>query len=79
MRFQHKRHILPDRLNVFHKYLKYGGVSAGPNYGTGVSAKEVKGMTDEEAMQARTQTFVEKSRESQNLEISFNEVVKGFL
>ncbi|CAI7675166.1 unnamed protein product [Penicillium manginii] len=79
MRFQHKRRILPDRLNVFHKYLVYGGVSAGPNYGTGVSAKEVKGMTDEEAMQARTQTAVEKSREGLKLDISFNEVAKGFL
>lgn len=79
MRFQHKRRIFPDRLNVFHKYLQYGGVSAGPNYGLGVTAKEVKGMTEEEAMQARTQTAVEKSRENLNLDISFNEVAKGFL
>lgn len=77
MRFQHKRRILPDRLHVFHKYLQYGGVSIGPNYGTGVTAKEVKGMTTDQAMQARTQTAVENSRK--NLDISFNEVVKGFL
>ena len=77
MRFQHKRRILPDRLNVFHKYLQYGGVSAGQNYGTGVSAQEVKGMPEEEAMKARSQTTVQRSRE--HLEINFNEVLKGFL
>ncbi|KAJ5746143.1 hypothetical protein N7520_011325 [Penicillium odoratum] len=77
MRFQRKRRIEPARSNVFHKYLQYGGVSVGPNFGTGVTPKDMKEMNAEEIMQARTQTLIEKERES--LHISFDQVVRGFL
>ncbi|KAJ5939258.1 hypothetical protein N7466_002392 [Penicillium verhagenii] len=77
MRFQRKRRIEPARSNVFQKYLQYGGVSFGPNFGTGVTESDMKEMTTEEIMQARTQTLIEKEREG--LDISFNEVVAGFL
>ncbi|KAJ5098367.1 hypothetical protein N7532_005368 [Penicillium argentinense] len=77
MRFQNKRRIVSERMNVFQKYLQYGGVSIGPNYGTGVTKQEVKAMSPEDAMKARTETAVEKSRA--NLEVNFDKVLRGFL
>lgn len=77
MRFDRKRRMDSWRRNIFHKYLQYGGISIGPNFGTGVPLKELKEMTREEAMQARTQTMIEKERASLN--ISFDAVVRGFL
>ncbi|KAJ5713394.1 uncharacterized protein N7483_010575 [Penicillium malachiteum] len=77
MRFDRKRRIESFRRNIFHKYLQYGGITIGPNFGTGVPAKELKTMTKLEAMQARAQTMIEKERE--RLDISFDKVVRGFL
>ncbi|KAJ6036858.1 hypothetical protein N7540_001137 [Penicillium herquei] len=77
MRFDRKRRIESFRRNIFHKYLQYGGITIGPNFGTGVPAKELKTMTKLEAMQARAQTMIEKERE--RLDVSFDEVVRGFL
>ncbi|KAJ5629559.1 hypothetical protein N7528_003216 [Penicillium herquei] len=77
MRFDRKRRIESSRRNIFHKYLQYGGITIGPNFGTGVPAKELKTMTKVEAMQARSQTMIEKERE--HLHVSFDEVVRGFL
>jgi hypothetical protein len=41
-----------DRRAIFFKYLQYGGVDASQNYGTGVSPKELKQMSNYEARQA---------------------------
>lgn len=77
MRFERKRRIEPARGNIFHKYLQYGGISVGPNFGGGVSPQDMKMMTGDEIMHARTQTLIEKEREG--LHISFDKVVRGFL
>ncbi|KAJ5527163.1 hypothetical protein N7513_011322 [Penicillium frequentans] len=76
MRFERKRRIEPARGNIFHKYLQYGGISVGPNFGGGVSPQDMKMMTGDEIMHARTQTLIEKEREG--LHISFDKVVRGF-
>ncbi|KAJ5587282.1 uncharacterized protein N7459_003047 [Penicillium hispanicum] len=77
MRFQQKRRIEPNRRNVFHKYLQYGGITVGPNFGTGVSPQELKDMDEEEAMKARCQTALAK--EIEGLEVNFDKVARGFL
>lgn len=77
MRFQYKRRIESDRRKVFLKYLQYGGVTIGPNIGTGVDTQDIKEMTEDQIMQIRTQTAIQKERET--LEVSFNTVVRGFL
>ncbi|KAJ6102498.1 hypothetical protein N7486_004925 [Penicillium sp. IBT 16267x] len=76
MRFERKRRIEPARSNIFHKYLQYGGVSVGPNFGGGVSPQDMKLMTADEIMHARAQTLIEKEREG--LHVSFDKVVRGF-
>ncbi|KAJ5279348.1 hypothetical protein N7478_004720 [Penicillium angulare] len=77
MRFQRKRRMESLRTSIFHKFLQYGGISVGPNFGTGVPARQLKEMTKEEIMQARNQTLIEKEREI--LEVSFTQVIRGFL
>ncbi|KAJ5656444.1 hypothetical protein N7507_008394 [Penicillium longicatenatum] len=75
-RFERKRRIEPARSNIFHKYLQYGGVSIGPNFGGGVNAQDMKMMTSDEIMLARAQTLIERERES--LHVSFDKVARGF-
>lgn len=62
---------------MFHKYLQYGGITVGPNFGTGVTPQELKEMGEEEAMRARSQTAIAKEREG--IEINFTKVLKGYL
>ncbi|KAJ5690333.1 hypothetical protein N7462_004725 [Penicillium macrosclerotiorum] len=76
-RYQWKRRIEPDRRNILFKYLQYGGIVASQNYGAGVPPKELKQMPVEEARQARSQTTIPLDRSK--LQVSFNEVVRGFL
>lgn len=76
-RFQWKRRMENDRRAIFFKYLQYGGVDASQNYGTGVSPKELKQMSNDEARQARSQTMIPRDRQKQ--EVNFEEVVRGFL
>lgn len=52
-------------------------MNTGQNHGQGMSDKDLKNMTREQAMQARSQTSIQQEREK--LEINFNKVVKGFL
>lgn len=76
-RYQWKRRMENDRRAIFFKYLQYGGVDASQNYGMGVSPKELKQMSNDEARQARSQTMIQPER--QNLEVSFEAVARGFL
>lgn len=76
-RYQWKRRMENDRRAIFFKYLQYGGVDASQNYGMGVSPKELKQMSNDEACQARSQTMIQRHR--QNLKVSFEEVARGFL
>ncbi|KAJ5370907.1 uncharacterized protein N7496_006999 [Penicillium cataractarum] len=76
-RFQWKRRMENDRRAIFFKYLQYGGVDASQNYGTGVSPKELKQMSNDEARQARSQTMIPRDRQEQ--EVNFEEVARGFL
>ena len=77
MRFQQKRRLEPERNRVFHKYLQYGGITVGPNFGTGLSGQDLKAMGDEEALEARCQTAL--ARELEGLEVNFDKVARGFL
>jgi hypothetical protein len=63
---------------VFLKYLQYGGVSVGQNQNQGVTPQELKGMDQEEAMQARSNTAIFPN-EGRDLPISFNDVATGYL
>lgn len=76
-RYQYQRRIEPERRNIFHKFLQYGGINAGQNFGQGVNDKDLQNMTSDQAMQARSQTSIQQERDK--LEINFNKVVQGFL
>jgi hypothetical protein len=76
-RYQWKRRMENDRRAIFFKYLQYGGVDASQNYGTGVSPKELKQMSNDEARQARSQTMIQRDQEE--LEVNFEAVARGFL
>ncbi len=75
-RYQWKRRMENDRRSIFFKYLQYGGVDASQNYGTGISPKDLKQMSNDEARQARSQTMI--SPERRGLEVDFEKVAKGF-
>ncbi|KAJ9491383.1 hypothetical protein VN97_g1873 [Penicillium thymicola] len=77
-RFLYKRRLEPYRRKVFLKYLQYGGVSVGPNHSQGVTPSELKEMTKEEAMQARSNTAI-FPRQGKPYPISFNNVATGYL
>ncbi|KAJ5246287.1 hypothetical protein N7468_001270 [Penicillium chermesinum] len=77
IRFDRFRRMEPERRNIFHKYLSYGGIATGHNYGGGLSNQDMKTLTEEEAMRARTQLGIHKEREG--MEINFNKVARGFL
>jgi hypothetical protein len=76
-RYQWNRRMENDRRAIFFKYLQYGGVDASQNYGTGVSPKELKQMSNYEARQARSQTVIQRDR--QDLKVNFEKVARGFL
>lgn len=65
-----------ERRAIFFKYLQYGGIDASQNSGTGVSSKELKKMSTDDARQARSQTMIPLER--RKLRVSFEEVARGF-
>ncbi|KAL2821691.1 Argonaute complex, subunit Arb1 [Aspergillus granulosus] len=77
LRFHRNRRIETDRLEVFHKYLTYGGVDVGPNMFAGSDNRDLKEMDSEQILRARARTAI--SQESSHLAIDFDAVVKGFL
>ena len=77
MRFDRLRRMESDRRHVFHKYLAYGGIATGHNYGNGLSSQDLKDLSEEDAMRARTQLGIHRERE--NMEVNFKKVVQGFL
>ncbi|KAL2796317.1 Argonaute complex, subunit Arb1 [Aspergillus keveii] len=77
LRFHKNRRIETDRLEVFHKYLNYGGVDVGPNMFAGSDDRDLKEMDSEQILLARARTAIKQ--ENSNLAIDFDAVVKGFL
>ncbi|CAI7569161.1 unnamed protein product [Penicillium glandicola] len=77
-RFLFKRRLDPYRRKVFLKYLQYGGVSVGPKHSQGVTPSELKEMTKEEAMQARSTTAI-FPKMGNPYPISFTDVATGYL
>ncbi|EPS32590.1 hypothetical protein PDE_07550 [Penicillium oxalicum 114-2] len=75
-RYQWKRRMENERRAIFFKYLQYGGIDASQNSGTGVSPKELKQMSTDDARQARSQTMIPLER--RKLRVSFEEVARGF-
>lgn len=77
LRFQKKRRIESDRSEVFLKYLSYGGVDVTPKMFAGVDEREMQEMDSEQILIARGQTSISQDRS--DLDIDFNDVVKGYL
>lgn len=75
--YQWKRRMENDRRAIFFKYLQYGGVDASQNHATGISPKELKQISNDEARQAHSQTMIQRDR--QGLEVNFEKVARGFL
>ncbi|EEA28444.1 conserved hypothetical protein [Talaromyces marneffei ATCC 18224] len=76
-RYQQKRRLLEERMQVFSQYLRYGGVEVGAKMFGGVSEMELKAMDKEGIVIARSQTDI--SVEKMNLDIDFEHVAKAFL
>lgn len=66
-----------ERRNIFHKFLQFGGVTVGPNFGTGVTPSELSDMGEDKAMRVRSQTDI--SKEHKGIEISFAKVARAYL
>ncbi|KKK22982.1 hypothetical protein AOCH_002690 [Aspergillus ochraceoroseus] len=77
LRFQKKRRIENDRLEVFQKYLAYGGVDVGPKMFVGSDDRDFKNMDSEQILLARGQTSIKDDHSK--LPVDFNAVVKGYL
>lgn len=76
-RYQQKRRLLEERMQVFSQYLRYGGVEVGAKMFGGVSEMELKAMDKEEVIVARSQTDI--SVEKMMLDIDFEHIAKSFL
>ncbi|RAO69816.1 uncharacterized protein BHQ10_005828 [Talaromyces amestolkiae] len=76
-RYQQKRRLLEERMQVFAQYLRYGGVEVGARMFGGVSEMELKAMEKEEVVVARSQTDI--GIEKMKLDIDFEHVAKSFL
>lgn len=76
-RYQQKRRLLKERMQVFSQYLRYGGVEVGAKMFGGVSEMELKAMDKEEIVVARSQTGI--SVDKMKLDIDFEHVAKSFL
>ncbi|KAJ5313546.1 uncharacterized protein N7443_000430 [Penicillium atrosanguineum] len=76
-RFQFRRRIEPARLNMFSKYLKYGGVEIGANITSGANNQDLKNMTKDQLMQARAMAKIQKERAT--LDVDFDVVLRGFM
>ncbi|KAL4951121.1 Argonaute complex, subunit Arb1 [Aspergillus filifer] len=77
LRFSKNRRIETDRLEVFHKYLAYGGIDVGPKMFAGTDDRGLKEMDNEQILLARGNTAI--SENTSHLTIDFEVVVKGFL
>jgi hypothetical protein len=64
-------------MQVFARWLVYGGVDVGPKLFAGVTEKELREMDKENIIAARTQTGI--GIDKLHIEIDFDLVVKGFL
>ncbi|RDW62902.1 uncharacterized protein DSM5745_10013 [Aspergillus mulundensis] len=77
LRFNKNRRIESDRLDVFYKYLSYGGIDVSPKMFAGTDDRGLKELDNEQILYARGLTAIDKDRA--NLTIDFNIVVKGYL
>ncbi|RJE17651.1 hypothetical protein PHISCL_10012 [Aspergillus sclerotialis] len=77
LRYQKNRRILPDRRDIFMKYLAYGGVNVDQKMFGSVDQRELKDMSNEEILQIKGQTSIEDERS--NMLIDFDAVVRGYL
>ncbi|KAL4821361.1 Argonaute complex, subunit Arb1 [Aspergillus spinulosporus] len=77
LRFYKNRRIESDRLDVFSKYLAYGGIDVSPKMFAGTDDRGLKELDNDMFLLARGQTAIHRDRT--NLPIDFNTVVKGFL
>jgi hypothetical protein len=64
-------------MQVFSRYLIYGGIEVGPKMFGGISEAEMKEMDNDNIMTARSQTNIRYDR--LNLKVDFDVVVRGFL
>ncbi|PYH83835.1 hypothetical protein BO82DRAFT_372973 [Aspergillus uvarum CBS 121591] len=76
-RYQKNRRLENFRRDIFLKYLAYGGVDISPRMFAGADQKDLKDLDSEQILQARTQTSI--PRDTANLTIDFDEVVRGYL
>lgn len=76
-KYQQKRRLLHERMQVFSQYLRYGGVDVGAKIFGGVSEAELKAMEKDAMIAARSQSDI--SVDKMLLDIDFEAVTKGFL
>ncbi|KAL4931581.1 uncharacterized protein BDV17DRAFT_240034 [Aspergillus undulatus] len=77
LRFSKNRRIESDRLEVFHKYLAYGGIVVGPKMFAGIDDRGLKELDNDQILLARGKTAV--NDDYAHLTIDFDAVVRGFL
>ncbi|KAJ5782920.1 hypothetical protein N7457_004694 [Penicillium paradoxum] len=78
MRFLYKRLLSPYRRKVFLKFLQYGRITVGPRHSQGVTPSELKDMTKDEAMEARSMTAIFPEN-LKGCTVAFNHVTAGYL
>lgn len=71
-RFEQTRRLVPERRDVFYKYLAYGGLTVGPNVGQGGVNPE--GMDKTQIAQARSQVFASEDKRNFGTETSVYDV-----
>lgn len=81
-RFQRTRKLTPERNDILHKYLAYGGVDIGPNAFQG--NQDTAGMDKTTIMQVRTNASITEEKrdidsETSNWAVDFLGCIKGFL
>lgn len=78
MRFMYKRLLSPYRRKVFLKFLQYGLIDVGQRHSQGVTPSELKEMTKNEAMEARSVTAIFPEN-IKGCNVAFNLVTTGYL
>ncbi|KAL8703025.1 MAG: hypothetical protein Q9201_003801 [Fulgogasparrea decipioides] len=79
-RFNARRKMDPPRKDVFDKYLKFGGISAGPKQFGGLNAIDVSDMDAADVALAKATHFVELEKFGEEAyEVDFEACVKAFL
>ena len=76
-RYQNNRRLENFRRDIFLKYLAYGGVDVSPRMFAGSDQNDLQDLDSEQILQARTQTSI--PRDTANLTIDFDAVVRGYL